>query len=341
MISEAKAILAYYHRIWLSHGRIHNAQSDGPRNWFHRAENDDVELTGYLIIQAFDYLQASKDEAFIREIFPMLAWALSAQENQLFSEMLPFNGDETYVAGGIFPRTHLDDGSSEATLLYLTASDRMLSWAKAWSYWSADKIQQHRQIAAYVKQNYVRNFVLNNRLMVNHPRQPERGVLPRFRYGVCLGRYDQNCLFLSDTEIAEDGRYFCYSCYPQRTRQAYDPKSYFIPSVAWTSSLIGYSVTSPDLMSATLEDALNVYTKNGKFAWPETSLPGYEIAVVSIALTQHNHPRSAEFIQHMLDLRDPTGAWAEYYIGMKPQGCRCRPWESSLSLLALLKHVAR
>jgi len=35
-------------------------------------------------------------------------------------------------------------------------------------------------------------------------------------------------------------------------------------------------------------------------------------------------------------LRDSTGAWVEYYDKGKPQGCRCRPWESALSVTALL-----
>jgi hypothetical protein len=341
MTAEARAILAYYHRIWLSHGRIHNAQSDGRRHWFHKAENDDVEMTGYLIIQAFDYFKATKDDAFIVEILPMLEWALEVQQKQLFSDMLPFNGDETYVAGGIFPRTHLNDGSSEATLLYLAASDRILPWVTARKLWQSEKIQRHTQIAANVKLNYDKNFIVNNRLTVNRPRQPDPKVLPRFRYGVCLGNYDKNCLFLSDTEIADDGRYFCYSCYPQRTREIYQPRNYFIPSVALTSSLVGYSVASPGVMSATLSDALNVFTKNEHFAWPETRLPGYETAVVSLALSQQAHPRSAEFVQRMLELRDSNGVWAEYYTDGKPQGCRCRPWESGLSLLALLQYAAR
>jgi hypothetical protein len=40
-----------------------------------------------------------------------------------------------------------------------------------------------------------------------------------------------------------------------------------------------------------------------------------------------------------LDLRDSTGAWAEYYTEGKPQGRRARPWESALSLVALLRPV--
>jgi len=339
--TEAKAILTYYFAIWQKYGRIHNAQSDGPRHFFHRAENDDVELTGYCIVQAFDYLRATGDEEFIAAIFPMLLWALEVQQAQLFAHMLPFNGDETYVAGGIFPRTHLTDGSSEATLLYLAAADRILNWPTAQKLIPSGKLQQHRQTAEAVRSGYAGNFIVNGRVTVNRPRVPDRSLLPRFRYGVCLGQYDSNCLFLADTEIAEDGRYFCYSCYAQRTREMYEAKNYFIPSAALTSFLVHYDVLSDTVSTATVSDALGVFTNNGKFEWPRTTLPGYETAVVSLALAQLRHPRSVEFIRRTLDLRDSTGAWAEYYTEGKPQGCRARPWESALSLVALLRCVAK
>jgi hypothetical protein len=341
MKAEARAILAYFYSVFRQYGKIRNAQSDGPRHWFHRAENDDVELTGYLIIQAFDYLQATGDAEFVTEILPMLEWALNAQEGQLFSGMLSFNGDETYVAGGVFPRNHLNDGSSEATLLYLASADRMLSWLAARKLWPMEKIHQHQESAANVRANYAGNFIVGGKITVNHPRDPRPGILPRFRYGVCLGHYDDNCLFLSDTEIAEDGRYFCYSCYPQRTRQTYELKNHFIPSVGLTSFLAGYSAVSSETMRVTTMDAVAAFTKSGAFAWPDKVLPGYETAVVSLALSRQSSDRAPEFIQKMLSLRDATGAWAEYYVGAEPKGCRCRPWESGLSLLALLDHVSK
>jgi hypothetical protein len=339
--AEARAILAYYFAIWQRYGRIHNAQSDGPRHFFHRAENDGVELTGYCVVQAFDYLRATSDEEFIAKIFPMLLWALEVQQAQLFAHMLPFNGDETYVAGGMFPRTHLTDGSSEATLLYLAAADRILNWPITQKLISAGKLQQYRQTAEAVRSGYAANFIVNGRVTVNRPRVPHQSLLPRFRYGVCLGRYDSNCLFLADTEIAEDGRYFCYSCYAQRTREMYEAKNYFIPSAALTSFLVNYDVLSANMSTATVSDALGVFTSNRQFEWPGITLPGYETAVVSLALAQLRHPRLVEFIRRTLDLRDSTGAWAEYYTQGKPQGCRARPWESALSLVALLRCIAK
>ncbi|HEV2269750.1 MAG TPA: hypothetical protein VGR92_09835 [Steroidobacteraceae bacterium] len=340
MLDEARANLAYYHSVWMAHGRIHNAQTDGAQHWFHRAENDDVEITGYLIIQAFDYLAASRDDDFIAQILPMLEWALVAQERQLLGNMLPFNGDETYVAGGMFPRTHLDDGSSEATLLYLTAATRLLGWTAARKLWPAQKVLRHQQTLAAVRRDYARNFAASGTLAINNPKRRDLGPLPRFRYGVCLGQYDDNCLFLATTELAKDERYFCYSCYPKRTREVYEPRRYFIPSVALVSSLIGHTAVSKEVMTATLTAALGEFSHNGRFSWPQRRLPGYETAILSLALLERRHPRTHEFIDNMLTMRDSTGTWDEYYLGKTPQGTRCRPWESSLSLLALLDYVA-
>ncbi len=127
--AEAQAILEYYWQIWQRHGRICNAQAAGVDGVFHIHENDEVEITGYLIRQAFDLQQAGV-EGVVERVFPMLTWAWEAQKKHLISNMLPFNGDETYVAGGILPRTALNDGSAEATLLFLDSGEKLLSWAE-------------------------------------------------------------------------------------------------------------------------------------------------------------------------------------------------------------------
>ncbi|MDR1517459.1 MAG: hypothetical protein LBS52_05095, partial [Dysgonamonadaceae bacterium] len=55
---EARQILDFYYRIWCKEGKIQNAQGVG--NFaFHVHENDNVEITGYLLVQAFDYLQST------------------------------------------------------------------------------------------------------------------------------------------------------------------------------------------------------------------------------------------------------------------------------------------
>ena len=40
-----------------------------------------------------------------------------AQKKHLVLDMLPLNGDETHVTGGLLPGSALNDGSAEATML--------------------------------------------------------------------------------------------------------------------------------------------------------------------------------------------------------------------------------
>ena len=101
---RARMILDFYWRVWQRSGLIHNAQAIGYPGIFHRHENDETEITGYLVVQAFDYYRKTRDTAFLREIMPMLEWATEAQQRNLIDGMLPFNGDETYLAGGVVPR---------------------------------------------------------------------------------------------------------------------------------------------------------------------------------------------------------------------------------------------
>ena len=97
----------YYRDIWQKTGELHCAQGIGVDGIFHIHENDEVESPGYLIMQAFDLQDKTRDRDFTREIFPMLAWCWEVQKKHLAGHMLPFNGDETYVAGGILPRSRL------------------------------------------------------------------------------------------------------------------------------------------------------------------------------------------------------------------------------------------
>src|SRR5258706_15239959 len=144
-INEARDILSFYWRIWQNKGILHNGQGIGV-DAFHIHENDQVEITGYLILQAFDYLERNKDEGFIRQIFPMLEWAWNSQRTNLVKNMLPFNGDETYVAGSVLPRSALIDGSAEATLLFMTGGSRLVQCAGKQGLWKGQLLDEKTRI---------------------------------------------------------------------------------------------------------------------------------------------------------------------------------------------------
>ena len=129
-----------------------------------------MEITGYLVVQAFDIYKAGGGRAYLDSLLPMLKWALEVQMKHLKNDMLPFNGDETYIAGGFLPRHAMYDGSSEATMLFLTGLDQYIAYTNDSDGWSV--------VAKRVRARYAENFVHGGGLITNNPaRLQPRNIL--------------------------------------------------------------------------------------------------------------------------------------------------------------------
>ena len=90
-----------------------------------------------------------------------------------------------------------------------------------------------------------------------------------------------------------------------------------------------------------LDAAMAPFTgEDGQFHFPETDLPGYEVGMLLYALAGVGDPRCPAMAKRLLELRDPTGAWSEYYAGAQGKGNRYRPWESAINLCGLLRASA-
>ncbi|HOV70141.1 MAG TPA: hypothetical protein PLZ84_07435, partial [Clostridia bacterium] len=179
---EARLILEFYLKTFERNGAVHNAQATGV-DGFHIYENDNTEIPGYIVMQAMDYYDATGDEQFLTRLVPMLKWAVDAQATQIHKNMLPFSGDETYIAGGIFPRSAVDHGSAEATLIF-THTARFLDWLDARNLdpqWSA----YMRMLVKGIKETYKENFISGGRLWTNNPSRFDINILPEFRHGAC------------------------------------------------------------------------------------------------------------------------------------------------------------
>lgn len=161
--------MSFYWNIWQQYGVLHNAQAIGVNGVFHIHENDDVEITGYLIVQAFDYLKMTGDEEFIMQLLPMLEWAWNSQKKHLAGYMIPFNGDETYVAGGVLPRNTLNDGSAEATMLFVCAGESLLRWIGEKNAWDSAKLAQNLEVLEQTKTHFPLNFMKEGELVTNNP----------------------------------------------------------------------------------------------------------------------------------------------------------------------------
>lgn len=344
--SEARHILEYYWKIWRKKGVLHNAQGIGV-DAFHLAENEEVEITGYLIIQAFDYLARTKDTAFVKDTFPMLEWAWNSQKKNLFKFMLPFNGDETYVAGGVLPRSALDDGSAEATLLFVTGGEKLIPFAEKNKLWNEGTIVRNKKILKDTAEHYRQNFFKDGRLIANNPARTMGLVLPQFRYGVCeeLGKAP-GCEFFGWTQKTKNDRYLCPLCFANdslRSLPKFKPHEYFIHSVSLVPLYIGSHMFTEDEMRQMLDDIVNAYNKTGKIpSRPGGDITvGYDYGLLLYNLAVLNNPAKTEIYRKMMSLLDKTRAWVEYYKNDKPEGTRYRPWESAVNLLAAITYAEK
>ncbi len=337
-LEEAKGILQHYWTTWQRHGRIHNAQAPGVDGVFHVHENDEVEITGYLIVQAFDYAKASGDEAFLAEILPMLAWAWEAQQRHLAHGMLPFNGDETYVAGGILPRNTLNDGSAEATLLFITGGERLLSWIERKNLWPAVRLARGKAVLEETRAAYKDNFLIHGRYITNNPARKEGTALPRFRHGVC-----EACHAFGWTERNPNKRYVCPRCIGGPVLEAAAPTVYALQSVALAPFYLGASLPAREEITCIAEAVVERFLATGNLpSRPDgNAAVGYDPGLLLYTLSEIGHPAAGKVFDLMMSLVDATGAWVEYYENLKPHGTRYRPWESGINLEAALAHLAR
>jgi hypothetical protein len=348
-VSEARRILEFYWKIWQQYGRLHNGQATSLDGIFHVHENDEVEITGYLVRQAFDLLAASGDEDFIRTILPMLIWAWQAQKKHLVDSMLPFNGDETYIAGSIIPRSTLYDGSAEATLLFIDGGEKLLQWAAQRRILSTDSLSNEREVLATVRSRYRQNFWQDGQLITNNPVRAARTSQPRFRHGVCEKcQVEERYRGILWTERNPSGRYLCPECLASDPFPAAEPHTYILQSVSLIPFYLYSNLFTPAELAPLVEEIITRYQRTGWLpSSPGETAPGgedisvgYDYGFLLFALTKLDQPMAGELYDKTLSLVDSTGAWVEYYRDHHPEGTRCRPWESAINLEALLYYAA-
>lgn len=342
---QARAIYDFYWTIWQRYHVLHNGEGEDPHMFFHVHENDGVEIPGYLILGAFEVLSSTHDDGYIRKIFPMLEWAFEVQKKNLVLDMLPFNGDETYVAGSLLPRSALNDGSSEATLLFLESGRKLVNWAELHHKWTAPQVAEARNVLGGVEHNYRKNFWRDGRLMTNNPERAAAAPMPQFRHGVCERCMAEGRLkHLTWNERNSNGRYLCPVCTAMGPYPAAPVKVYSLASVSMIPFYIHSKMFTNDELAPIVRKLAKDYIETGAFQGVDAphvpgKIVGYDIGMLLYALTELHDPLARPVYEKTLQMVDPTGAWAEYYLNGAPKGTRCRPWESAINLEALLHYA--
>ena len=342
---QARAIYDYYWEIWQRYHILHNGEGMEPHMFFHVHENDGVEIPGYLIMGAFDLLESTGDNRYVEKIFLMLEWAWEVQKKNLVLDMLPFNGDETYVAGGLLPRSALNDGSAEATLLFLESGRKLVNWAEQQHKWPQARVTEARGVLDEVQRNYRKNFWRDGRLITNNPERAAAAPMPLFRHGVC-----ERCMaegefkHLTWNERSSTGRYLCPRHMAMGPYPAAPVKVYALASVSMVPLYFHSSLLSKDELAPIVRKLATDFLQAGSFQGADEpsvhgKIVGYDLGMLVYALTELHDPLAEAVYNRALQMVDPTGTWAEYYLDGSPQGTRCRPWESAINIAALLHYA--
>lgn len=346
MKAEAVRILLYFNNEFKHTGCVANAQALGFFGTKHIHENDCSEITGYLTLMLSDILRCIPEEdhkTIAEETLPMLEWALSEQCMNIAGNMLPFNGDETYIAGGILPRNVINHGSAEATLLFIEGAKRLFAIADRLNLRFKGSRIFYEKTVLDCEKSYRSNFTKDNSLITNNPDRETHNpdLIPRFRHGVCegyCGRFGWNERLYS--------LYLCPSCQIKElagNKSAHNHLIYNLKSVLLMPLFIKSDVVALEDVKSGIDEAVSVFDKEGILpSRPDGSrCLGYDYGLLLDAMTYIGHYNDiAEKLYRLtLAVSGPTRVWSEYYENNKSCGTQYRPWESSINISALLNYA--
>jgi hypothetical protein len=240
--------------------------------------------------------------------------------------MLPFNGDETYIAGGLLPRFCMDDGSSESTFLYLESSKRLLSYLKE----NAPELDTEQYGRAYraALEAYKANFYRDGRLAANNPARRKNLVYAEKRIGVCeaCGRFTDLC--------SAGGYYVCADC-AGKARPEKRGEIYYINAVPLTMLYLRTDILRPEELRRQISEVeKRLESGAGKVV-------GYEYGMLLNAKLLYGDENARHWLDKLLALVDDSGVYSEYYVDSKPRNCSYRPWESAINAEAVYRFAMK
>jgi hypothetical protein len=278
----------------------------------------------------------------------MLDWAFESQKKHMVNGMLPFNGDETYVAGGILPRSTLNDGSAEATMLFTESGQQYLDWASANHVWNAARVAENQSLLSLVRSKFKENFWKDGVLWTNNPERAASAELPSFRHGVCE-MAGPGCLMskyqaIVWTERNENNRYLCAACINGAPFPTAEARRYNLLSVALAPFYMNLTVMPFDQLAGAVYEIRDNFVTTGAMTSRQEMenqkggirTVGYDYGFLLNALTMLQSKDAGKIYDKTLSVVDQEGSWSEYYLDDRPSGTRCRPWESAINIEAVI-----
>lgn len=328
---EADRLARYYVHIYRTYGDIHNAQ--GPDEYaFHVHENDSTEITAYLFLMLADAMQSGGSglRGYEADAYAVMEEMLNRQHSQLTDGMLPFNGDETYIAGGILSRACMNDGSMEATALYhkcLCEAEALAAREPAFrlpDYTAADR--------AEIERTFRDHFFVDGRWVCNCPGLPA----PAYRHGVRACGHGFGLSFCNG-----NGDYVCPACLGKNLPPIWQGggERYAVPAAILCPAFVDSPLIPVSERTEAALAVLDACESTGRGT-------GYDLGFVLWALTEKEalaepgvRERALAVREKLLTMTDEFGAYSEYYTDgfTKQAGTLCRPWESGINIAAILR----
>ena len=334
----ARRMVAYMCDVYRAKGFMPNASGMG-MSCSHRHENDEVEQTGYYLLELLDYAEQTGDIEFLRRRMDYALYLLTAQEKHLKNGMIPFNGDETYIAGNIFPRGGIDHGSMEATALYIGASSRLLDACERYGLVDTDEIAAHRALCASARDRFAENFTDGDTVYINTPHRTALGDTPAYRHGVC-----HKCMMMTNLLRAPEGGYLCPSCFGQAPAPV-TTQRYSTDCALWMAVFAGCTLLPENTLKAALTRSVESIRKSGYGETNPANTVGYEYGVILYTLSRllpaADLPAYRDLLDELLADRVEGAVWTEYYRSGQPSTASCpyRPWESAINLCGILAYL--
>ena len=332
MYGQAKRCADFFVREFRTKGSVPNAGGMG-MSCSHCHENDDCEQTGYYLLELTDIISACGDSGFAADRSDYVRYLLEAQEKRLCRGMLPFNGDETYIAGGLLSRGCIDHGSMEATALYITGAERILDAAERYGFLDGGYIAARRAAAEKAAKLFRENFLSDDggTLYCNAPSRLEDARMPGYRHGVCVGCGRMEYLAMTKTKS-----YLCARCFGADISP--DAGRYSLDSASLMLGFAGSGAVSRDLIVSAAKKAYEG-GRGGKKVGYESGIQLY----ILCGGDEEDHAllgAIADEVERLRGLEDGTGVWVEYYEdGKVGRCCTYRPWESAINMCGLIRYA--
>jgi hypothetical protein len=182
---------------------------------------------------------------------------------------------------------------------------------------------------------------VNGVFYANNPEREKNLIYPPTRPSVCT-HPDHPVEYFPENYHFKGPLYFCANCMKKDNSTVQLPKQEKFTDVLSATLCPIYMNSKLFTRSEKrqmLDAVIAYYRKNGNINHNGLML-GHDYGMFLGALVAFDDPLQDEVYTRMMNLRDHTGSWAEYFKDDKPLATVCHPWSAGVNIEAAIKYVS-